>query len=432
MIDFEHFWAEPGCFPGLSRAETEAQLKQLAAQFGQHGMPAPDLDLEPGMRPGPPVTAQEVTKWEKGHGVRLPDVLRQAFARQDGGFVADSHVRIFPLEEIVDPTEDFWEYTSYETEDIPDRGLIFQFAEEGESGGALFLNYNVNGPQGDPGVLEHHSDPGDLDPVSKSVTQFLTGMLELFDSPSVEWAETAALEVIARERIDLSPLYGPGAEKEQVLGRQGGALVLFTHEQLAAGESYTKAILPALLFRDAAMIMNLRPAPVDTYGLMLQPKDSGGVVHTQSRQTSGNRWKNQSSHGSPVCVQFESQQRGRLEELRRTLIGEQAANRAQAREEKQEKLQKKIQALTPEQRQTTMLQAMLQSMPPIEPGDPTLPGLFEGMPAEAAALQDALQQRLREIQRRAEETIAKHPADPEMLRLMKEMITGPRPHEGDE
>jgi hypothetical protein len=99
-------------------------------------------------------------------------------ARQNGGYVFRSSIRILPLAQIANPEEDFWEWASYEEEDLPDRSLVLQFAEDEDLGGSLFLDYNVKGPQQEPGVLEYHSDPGDLDRRAKSVTKFFARMLD--------------------------------------------------------------------------------------------------------------------------------------------------------------------------------------------------------------------------------------------------------------
>src|SRR5262249_32880058 len=156
------------------------------------------------------------------------------------------------------------------------------------------------------GVLEYHSDPGDLDRRAKSVTKFFARMLETFEGPLVTWSETESLEEIARETIDLSEFYKEPAKKEQVLGRQAGPLVLFTREQALSGEHLTKTTLPEPLDRRMAMIQPFRPAPIGTYGLILQPEKSEGILELDSQQTPEGQWKNHTSRGVPVYVQFES------------------------------------------------------------------------------------------------------------------------------
>jgi SMI1 / KNR4 family (SUKH-1) len=426
MIDFNQFWAEPGCLPGMSPEETQAFVQQMAAHFQPQGGASfdPTGDL---INPGPGLTADQISTWEGERGVRLPDVLRQAFAKQNGGFVLNTQLRILPLEEIANPDDDFWEFACCEEEDVPDRGLIYRFAEEQEVDGELFLNFNPNGPQGEPAVMSYHSDPGDLNPYSKSVTKFLTRMLETFDAPSVDWSETEQAEIVARETIEMSALHP--AQLEQVLVRQDGLLVLFTREHSVAGELLSRTTLPEPLSKDMSMI----DRRLATFALMLYPEESDGIVQLESKQMRNGRWKNSTMKGAPVYVQFESPDRARLEELRKFLLGETASIRAQAREGQQEKLQQKMQAMSPEQQQATMMQAMLQQLQQMrEQHGPPLQGLFDPgkAPPEAAQLHALMQQRLREIEQRARETIAKHPTDPETLRLMQEMMEPPEADEG--
>src|SRR5262249_54375199 len=287
MIDFNQFWAEPGCLPGLSKEETEAYLKQLTDQYGP-GAATFEPTGDSMFVPGPGVSVEQIDAWEHNRGVRLPDVLRQAFAKQNGGFVYDSHLRILPLEEIDRPSDEFWEYACCEEEDVPDRNLIFRFAEEQEFSGELFLNYNVQGPQQEPGVMVYHSDPGDLNRHSKSVTKFLTRMLETFEAPSVDWSETEQLQIVAREPVDLSPVYNAPAELEQVLARQESCLVLFRRERTPEGDKLTRTTLPLPHSRDFAMIQRHRPAPV-THALLLQPEQCDGVAEIESRQMRSGR-----------------------------------------------------------------------------------------------------------------------------------------------
>ncbi len=429
MIDFDHFWMEAGCMPGLSKEETEAQLRQLKAHYGNVEDFSGDIQNRPGMKPRPGVTAKQIEDWERERGVQLPDMLRQAMAQQDGGYVYRSSIRILPLAQIANPEEDFWEWASYKEKEVPERRLVLRFAQDEDLGGSLFLNYNVKGPQQEPGLLECYSGDPDLNQRAKSVTKFFARMLETFDAPLVNWSETKSLQEIARETIDLSEMYKAPAKKEQVLGRQAGVLVLFTREQALSGLHLTKTTLPEPLVKAMAMIRPFRPAPVGTYGLILQPEKSEGIVELDSQQTPEGQWKNHTSRGVPVCVQFESHERSRLEELRKTLLGQSAASRAQAMDEhleksqqQMEKLQQHMAALSPEQQRAAAMQMAPQMWE-------RLKGLLsfalpeaETMPPEAARLQEMLQEKMKELGKRAQEAIAKHPLDPESQRLVEEMM----------
>ena len=412
MIDFNQFWAEPGCAPGMSKEGTEAYLEQKMG-----GMPLAALVPEGMFEPGPGVTAEEIAAWEQERGVRLPDVLRQALARQNGGYVRDNQFRVFPLEEMIPPDDEFWEYATYEEKEVPDRELVIQFGED-EFGGICHLNY-AQGPQQEPSVYVYHSDPGDLDKCSDSVERFLGNMLQTAEAPSVNWSETASLEVIARERIDLLGLRAMDAESEQILGRQGGALLLFTHERTPGLERFTKTTLPEPLVQDAAMIMPFRPDPICTFGLMLQPREPDGIVAHESVRTRDGRWKNSTSRGVPVCVHFESHDRTRLEALRRTLFGEKAADRAVAREKSQEELQQRMAAHSPEEQQAAGMSMFQQLRQRMFPGGRPKP---EDMPPELAAIQELMQKRLAEIEKRMKEKTGGRPVNPEIQRLLGEMM----------
>src|SRR5258708_4733344 len=219
MIDFDRFWAEPGCMPGMSREQTDAQLVQMGTWL--QSLPGAsgqfDRSLVPGLNAAPGVKGEQIAAWERDHGVSLPDVLRQALARQDGGYLDEKQFRVLPLEEIENPGDEFWEWASYEESEVSDRGLIFRFGED-EFGGTYLLNYGACELDQEPDVFVHYGDPGDVNHCSSSVTKLFNGMLETFDNPLFDWSETSTLVVIAREKIDLSPIHGGPAEKEQVLG----------------------------------------------------------------------------------------------------------------------------------------------------------------------------------------------------------------------
>jgi hypothetical protein len=377
------------------------------------------------------VTPEQIEAWEAEAGVRLPDVLRQALARQNGGYVIDTQFRILPLEKMVTPDDEFWEFASCDEEAVSDRALLLRFAEDGDLGGELFLNFNAQGPDQEPSVYEYHSDPGDLNRRANSVTKFITRMVETFETPLVIWSEMATLEEIAREKVDLSGLYRASAGLEQVLGRVGETFVLFTQECAPNVEKLTKTTLPGPLAKDFAMIQRHRPDP-GTHTLTLQPEESDGIVAIESERTRDGRWKNRTMRGAPYCVQFEATDRGRLEALRSLLFGDKTAGQAQAREAKQDDLERKLAASSPEERQAAMMQMLMQMR---APGSLPSAGALDpkDLPPEAAALHQVLQQKMQEIEKRAQETLARHAVDPEVVRLVNELKRPrPDPREGKE
>ena len=405
----------------MTREQAEAQLGEMGAWL--QSMPGAsgkfDISLVPGMTAAPGVTGDEIAGWEGEHGVPLPQVLRDALSRQNGGFVRDSEFRVLPLSEIERPDDEFWEWASYEEQDVPDRSLLFRFAEDEFGGTYLFCC--PAGAQDQPSVFSHYHDSGgDLNRCSKSITRFFERMLATSETPAVDWSETENLEVIARERIDLSPIHGGPAEKEQVLARHGETIVLFVHERSPAREQYARTALPEPLSRHLAMLQPCRPAPIVTYSLVLQPENIEAIESVESERTSDGQWKNSSSRGTPICVLFESADRGRLEALRRALFGKQAADCAQAQEDQQQKFQQALAGLSLEQRQAAMAQAMLRMREQFAQlqGGPLNP---EQRPPEAAGLHDLMQQKFREIEQRAKDVLGKHPVGPDVLRMFGEL-----------
>src|SRR5262249_8151272 len=189
-----------------------------------------------------------------------------------------------PLGEI-GPMEDneFWEFASYEEEQVPDRRLVFRFAEEEETSGSFFLVF-ARGPQEEPAVFEHHSDGGDLVRCSASISKFFDRMLRSDEAPSVDWSESKRLPVVAEETIDLTPIYGEGSANEQILVRQGETLVLFAHERMPHEERYTRTLLPLPLEEKMAWVRSYRPDPPPTYSLTLQPQHTEGSAGRASRR----------------------------------------------------------------------------------------------------------------------------------------------------
>ena len=395
MLDFNRFWAEPGCAPGMSKEDMEAYLRNKAP-----GIPFEALASEGMRQPRPGVTADQIAAWEQERGVRLPDVLRQALARQDGGYLRDVDFLILPLAEIACPDDYFWDAVSFEEDEEPDRNLILQFGEN-EFGGTCYLNYS-DGSQQEPSVYLYYSDGGDFEQCADSVTKFFTRMLKTADAPSVNWAETASLQVIAQETIDLSPLYQTPAQAEMILGRNDGLLTLYTHERSAVAERFTKTTLPEPLVDAMAMIRPHRPDPIRSHSLLLQPQDSDGIVELTSERTSGGKWKNNKTTGVPICVQFESKDRAKLESLRKALLGEHAAGGVAAQEKSLKEYQQRMEGATLQERVAAGMEMFNQMKARLFPGGPP-----SDMPPEAAALQELLQQRLMEIEKR----LKKNPGD---------------------
>ncbi len=237
-------------------------------------------------------------------------------------------IAISPLAEIAPVDDDFWEWTELDQDEAPDHALMFAFGDETETGATYLMNFNARGPAGEPSVyLDHHGESTYL--VNETIGGLFEEELAASDEPGVDWAEVDGLDVLARETIDLSPLYdGSPATEEQVLAREGDGLVLFTRRRSPEGEALTRTTLPLPLDAMWAEIRPHRPAPIGTFALHIQPAESDGIVQVQSETNDDGRWKDTASRGVPIYVMFESTDRDPLRALRSQLLGDEGAARA--------------------------------------------------------------------------------------------------------
>ncbi len=404
MIDFERFWMDGG----RDYDEFEEECVDEDA-------------IEAEMPPG--VSDKQIAAWEKRHGVKLPDLLRKSLAIRNGGSVRNTSLDILPLEQMAPVDEDFWEWTEIDEDEAPNHDLMFVFGEESETGATLLMNFNSRGPKGDPSVyFDHHGESTYL--ANPTLSGFFKAMLASSDAPSVDWSETERLPVVARETIDLLPVFGKSASSEQVLAREGKALVLFTRERSPEGETLTRTTLPLPLDSSCADVSPRRPAPVGTYGLHLQPEESDDIVEQQSETNDDGRWKNSTNRGVPIYVMFESTDRGKLEALRKELFGAEGAARAQAKQDQQAKLEQTLNALAPEHRTATMLQAALAMKEQMDREFAAETGDMSGMPPEFAKMAEIMQKKMQQMVQQAQQKIAASPPDPETVRQIKGLMRG--------
>jgi hypothetical protein len=387
-----------------------------------------DEDHGYGNEPEPPrpgVTGQDIIAWEEQHGVALPSSLRQAFAVRNGGVVRYSSVRIEPLERIKPADDDFWEYANHDAEAMPDRRLVFTFADDEDSGGQYLLNFNALGPRGEPSVCIYHSDPGDVDEASASLAEFLARLLAVSSGPAVNWAEidSPGLTILARETIDVSPVFGRGAEYEGVLAHGADALVLFTHLRSKQQETIIKLTLPLPLDPNSALLRPLRPGPISTHCLHLQPTRTDNILHVQSTRASDGKWKTTNMRGAPIYGYFESKDRDVLTSLRARLLGEQAANAMSERERSEAQFEQELNSLSPDARRAAMIQAALKAKEEIDRTFTEQFGTLEPPRGELANLAQLMQARMAEALARVQAGAANAPPDPKTQNIIGEMLT---------
>jgi hypothetical protein len=227
--------------------------------------------------------------------------------------------------------------------------------------------------------------------------------------------------MLAHESIDVSAYHGGPAVLEQVLGRKDGVLTLFTREQAPTSETLTKTILPEPLDREPAMgsgtIRQYRPEPCSTFALHIQPRKPDGIVHIESKRTSQG-WKDTTTRGVPIYVYFESSERAPLEALRVKLYGQQLTRQVEHFESQQEEFERRWSALPPEEQHTAFMHQFLQMVDMLDINTPP-PG---DVPADLQEAVRHIQGRLQDAQRQAREEVAKNPVDPELKRLMDEVL----------
>jgi hypothetical protein len=405
MIDFNKFWV----IGNSPYADDDGESPEEGDSF-----------VPPG------VSADEILNWEQFHGVSLPEPIRTALCRRNGGFVRSAPIQILPLNEMVPVDDDFWEHTDIDEEEAPDHNLMFVFGYEMEVGGTYLMNFNAIGPRGAPSVyLDFHGEQTQL--INKSLNVFFEKALASDAHPSVNWSEAErSATVIARETIDISSLHkGKRASQELVLLREGKTLVLFSRLRSPEGETLARTVLPLPLDSDWAEIDSYRPAPIGSFGLHLQPQDDDGIVQHQSTKDADGKWKNSTSRGVPIYVTFESKDRDRLRALRAQLLGDELADQAEAFEDEKTEVEGLLDKLTPDQRTAALLQAALKMREEADRlfrakfGDalPQTPGL-----ADAA---DAMRLRLDQISDQVRQQSAANPPDPEIQRKIEEHFRRP-------
>lgn len=390
MIDFERFWAE------ISDAD------------------------DSGERAG--VSDEQIRGWESRYATKLPEPLRTALRLRNGGYVRDTAIEIARLEGIGPVHDEFWEFADIDDEEGTDHRLVFVFGGDNEAGGTLLMNFNARGAKRPPSVyIDFHGESTER--LSGTLSGFFEKVLATSAAPSVDWSESEALPIVARDAVDLSPMYGGlAASIDQVLARKGKTLILFTRERSPDGETLTRTKLPLPLESGEAEIGPFRPAPISTCALHLQPEASDGIVEDESKRTGDGRWKNSRARGVPIYVSFESTDRRRLESLRSELFGAKQAARAQTNEKRAAALEQSLSALSPEQRTTTLLQAALTMKEEMDREFAAELGDAGDMPSELAQAAEMLQRRMEQMMQQAQQQISANPPDAESLRLLKKML----------
>lgn len=90
---------------------------------------------------GPALSPAEIDAWERGAGVRLPGVLRQAYLQQNGGMTRNQRFFLYRLEELEPAGAELFEGVGAEAPEEFDPDLTFQCGYDDEAETTLFLAY---------------------------------------------------------------------------------------------------------------------------------------------------------------------------------------------------------------------------------------------------------------------------------------------------
>jgi hypothetical protein len=419
----------PADAPEEMKRQMEEWLAQVVGHRGpQAAGPGPELgDMWPG---GPGVTREQIAAWEKKYRVKLPKLFREVFQQQNGGGVRDSEVCIHALGGIRPIDTEMLFEELYEDE-FNDTELVFEWASDGGEG-IYLLDYNARGPDGEPSVYLDIRDCGELDKVADSVDDFFRGLLKSSDGAQVDWSEAERLEVVARERLDLTAHYhGLPASVDQVLCRDGTALVLFVRRRVGDEETLTRTVLPEPL-SDACTIQSIQPGQTHIWTLHLHPRDSEGIVQVESTRTSTGQWRNRTSHGVPIYDSIWAGDLDRLRNLRAELLGRKQAARIEQQENAQQELQDRLASMPPATQRAAHMEMVRQALAQNERlFQEQFPDIGEP-PPEIAGVMALMQEKLREIQRRGQEEAAQNPLDPELRKLIERTTKMTRPDANDD
>jgi hypothetical protein len=358
--------------------------------------------------------------------VKLPEPICTALLKRNGGFVRGAPIHIAALEEIMPVDDDYWLHTEITDDQAPDHDLLYTFGYETEVGGTFLMNFNTRGPTNDPSVyLDMHGESTYL--LSDSVRGYFEAALATAGGPSVHWEETESHpDVIARDTIDCSALHdGEPAALEQVLARQGEALILYVQERSPGSETLTRTTLPLPLDPDWAQVRPRRRAPVATFGLHLQPAENAGIVYARSERSGDAGWKNSTAEGSPIYAMFESTDRARLESLRTQLLGTKAAAHAQEIHDRQTAFQDLLATLTPEQRTAALMQEAMKLKAETDRRFAAQFGDLGSAPPDVAQAAENLRRTFEQMAEQARKKAAANPLDPEVLRKIQEHLRDP-------
>lgn len=373
-------------------------------------------------------TAAEIDQWEQRHGVTFPKLLREAYLERNGGVIRASELELLPLARISPPDDDFWEECCCDEDDdnFADRSLVFLFGRDDEVGAQYHLNYNGLDADAEPSVWSSYHDDAGMNHAGSTVNDFLRPLLDMAGQPEVDWNETRQRKVLAEETIDESYWMPKGSQTKYVLLEAHQKLVLFIHRvnlSAAAEESLVRMELPLPLVSKGMSIGRRHQNQTGPWTLCLAPEDSNDIVYLESKRVSNDEWKNARTMAAPVYIHFESESDERLQKLRVTLIGANAASQQQREDDVEQAWTRQVQSMSPDEQ----LAAGLHLMRGMRSAIPDVP-IPEDMPPEMAEASRKMSQSIEDLLRQMDDEVGDIPIPPEaaaMLNLMKQNLQAP-------
>ncbi|WP_437202207.1 SMI1/KNR4 family protein [Planctomicrobium sp. SH664] len=389
----------------------------------------------------PGLTPKDLQLAEKRLKVSLPQSLVKVLSVQNGGYVRYEEVNLFQV-----TSRDKRQSVALASKLLDDDALemvqengghaeqILIFADEHEGHTLFGLDYHECGPQGEPDVIAIDLHCGYCERIEGGVDDFLNRLSASDAEPAVDWNEISEYELLAEEVIEIPVEAGEPAPHtiDQRLCESGTSFILFRQERQGDFELLTRFEIVKPLDAEQCLINTVQNATPALYQIQLAAEPSDfpdeesvvdpddyeevSTLWSESRSLADGRWKNRNGSGEPAMVTFESADREKLVQLRVRLIGGELSERALAQEEWQERMQSlsddEIEVVYPQMMQAILAEARQ-----------TLDGLdLNRLPP---SFQAALQQFAEYGDETENLTDSKQELDPELLGLMKKMLTLP-------
>lgn len=261
-------------------------------------------------------------------GVTWPEAFARLYSTQNGGGIRDEYLSLFPLPVAGDEYSPVVSIEQIAAEDqsvarfVHDElgapQLVLLIAGEGSFFHAL--DFNVNGPDGEPRVVVLEFDDGMCREVSSSFHEFVDDLARSESLPAVDLKAVKHLPLLAHVRVDRQYEDGACERIDQHVCDAATAFVLFIERNGTDGHELQRIELPKPLNPDYCVISEEEDEP--QFVLALEPENDEDAPCICSRETSDGRWKNETTRGLIAEVEIEATDKFQLRALRNRLLGD--------------------------------------------------------------------------------------------------------------